>query len=461
MYITLISFILFGAFVLQYKALKNKFDIVDVHIFMSVVYFGVWPLVVIYFDPNSYIFDSWLLVKSSLIILSSLSILWVINFIFSNSKGFSYYKEFVNFDNFIEKTKKISDKKILILVFALIAFMTYSYLKFGITKAFSSFDLSQEGITLPVWFLVIYSSIRFLIFCTVAILSVKLISNKNKKNFKLILSFLLILILSLIFGRVSILSSLLVFLFFYIKINNIHFFSFRLIKKIIILSILGYLAVNFFQNIRSAFLSPTVYSDESSSAEVLIDEIDKLTINDILVPDKQVESLLTRPSVSKFNVMILDWQSNFYISENTPYGGFLIDVFKMMIPRFLWKDKPENNFQQNFLFPTYGQTYSKFQAPSLVGYTIADFGVLSFLIMPIIFFGLICITLVFARIFKSSDSSYLILFLSIFYSLISVEANYDSYVMNLRNALFFAITLIFLSICKKLFVSSISVKSKQ
>ena len=74
---------------------------------------------------------------------------------------------------------------------------------------------------------------------------------------------------------------------------------------------------------------------------------------------------------------------------------------------------------------------------------------------------LICITLVFARIFKSSDSSYLILFLSIFYSLISVEANYDSYVMNLRNALFFAITLIFLSICKKLFVSSISVKSKQ
>jgi len=452
MVITLIALIVFGAISSQYKAYKRKLDIIDVFILMSCLYFGIWPLIIAIIDPGSYSSNSWLVIISTLIVIISLVILWLLNFVLSNSKGFQTYKRFVNLDAFIEKVRIIDNIKISVLVYSLVLFIVYGYLEYGITKAFLISELNQQGVSLPVWYLFIYSSIRFLIFSAVAVVSVKIISNKNYKRFHLFFLFMLTMLLSIIFGRASILTSLLLFLFLYIKINQLHFFKINTIKNLLIVILLGYLALNIFQNARSAFLSPYAYTSGQTADSILAEGLLNLSSEKLILPDKQLDSLINRPSISKFNVMILDWQLNQSKSDNIPYGSLFVNSVTMIIPRFIWKNKPENNLQESYLFPMYGINYSKFQAPSLIGYAIADFGIFSVFIMPLMLIGLINLTLMAARIFYFNDASYIVLFLSILYSLFSIEVNYDSYIMNFRNAFFFASLFVLFGFIKKLLI---------
>ena len=157
MVITLIALIVFGAISSQYKAYKRKLDIIDVFILMSCLYFGIWPLIIAIIDPGSYSSNSWLVIISTLIVIISLVILWLLNFVLSNSKGFQTYKRFVNLDAFIEKVRIIDNIKISVLVYSLVLFIVYGYLEYGITKAFLIIELNQQGVSLPVWYLFIYS----------------------------------------------------------------------------------------------------------------------------------------------------------------------------------------------------------------------------------------------------------------------------------------------------------------
>ena len=231
-----------------------------------------------------------------------------------------------------------------------------------------------------------------------------------------------------------------------------HFFKINTIKNLLIVILLGYLALNIFQNARSAFLSPYAYTSGQTADSILAEGLLNLSSEKLILPDKQLDSLINRPSISKFNVMILDWQLNQSKSDNIPYGSLFVNSVTMIIPRFIWKNKPENNLQESYLFPMYGINYSKFQAPSLIGYAIADFGIFSVFIMPLMLIGLINLTLMAARIFYFNDASYIVLFLSILYSLFSIEVNYDSYIMNFRNAFFFASLFVLFGFIKKLLI---------
>ena len=446
MIIALILFIVMALALVQYKAYYNKIDMIDVFMLMSVLYFGVWPVIVIGYNPDLYRADSFIITLSTFIVSLSLLAVWGINLVMLNAKGFRAYRRFISLDGFLTKARDVSVFKIYLLVFLLILFVSYSFLVFGITRSFNVDEFVREGIQLPVWYLVVYSSVRFLILLSVMLASVKLAFLSKKNRVSIVFLFILTILLSILFGRASIIMAIFSFFFIFIKIKQVHFIKFKTITILIFLIFFGYVSSNFFQHMRSSLLSPFSYVGGVGVSDVFSQRLNSLTVEALLSPDKLVNSLNERPSVWKFNVMVLDWQYSKNKIDNVPYGELLLSSWLMLIPRVIWEDKPPNNLQEYYLFPMYNQSYEAFQAPSLIGYLLADFGLFSILIFPLMLLSLALLISITARIFGSLDVAYIMFSVSFMFNVLSVESNYDSYIMVFRSALFFS--LCFLAICK-------------
>tara|TARA_B110000503_G_C7073548_1_gene381886 strand:- start:256 stop:933 length:678 start_codon:yes stop_codon:yes gene_type:complete len=210
------------------------------------------------------------------------------------------------------------------------------------------------------------------------------------------------------------------------------------------------LAFNFFEKIRSGLLAPSAYDNVNAGAsKTFISKAKNINLETLMNFDTVIEKLNKRPSVFKFNVMILDWQLSKNKYNYVTYGEMLFSSALNLVPRYIWHSKPENNLQKNILFPKYNETYINFQAPSILGFTIADFGFLAVIIFPLLIIALLLITIFLSSIFYKHNLSYLTLFSGLLYNFLSVEANYDSYILVLRNSLFFAILFLVFSLSLK------------
>ena len=441
------SILIVGLFCLiQSDARKKKIDLITFCIFLAIPYFGIWPFIVMAtsdYKPQS----DYSMQIINLITFCSFLGLWLGNRFLKKIPQARTYKTLVDMKLFIRKVKETPYRYFIYFEFFCIAFLVYGYFQFGILKAFNFDQMSAIGISLPSWYLAIFATIRMLIFFVVSALSIKHICSSSN-SLVLVFGLLSAFLISLLFGRAGIIMAVSAYTLFYLKIKGRHFLSPKLIVGGLVSVLLLIVALNFFQHVRSALLSPTVLSDTAGS--IFKHRIDTLEIAELFELSKIGESLNNRPSVWKFNEMIYSWQFIEPEHSSIPYGHLLVNSWLMLVPRTIWKEKPANNIQKNILFPFYQKQFLKFQAPSLLGYVLADFSLLAPFVFPILMLSLLFLVSQLLRVFYSSSLAYSVVFSGAAYNMMSIEANYDSYILIFRNSVFFALIFFGFFLIKKI-----------
>jgi hypothetical protein len=296
--------------------------------------------------------------------------------------------------------------------------------------------VSSSGISLPSWYLAIFASLQIFIFFLVSALAIKRIDS-SKGSLTQACALLLAIIISLLFGRASFITALSVCYLFFLKIKGKHLATPRLAIAGLISLLLIVVVLNFFQQVRSALVF-SVASNGGSAVSQFQHDVTNVEVVELFKVEHIGESLNSRPSVWKFNEMIYSWQFVRPAHASLPYGYLLANSWLMLIPRTIWKEKPPNNMQENSLFPFYQKPFFKFQAPSLLGYVLADFSLLAPVVFPILMLVFLFIVSQVLRLFYSSNLAYMIIVSGAAYNMMTIEANYDSYILVIRNVVFFA-----------------------
>ena len=444
------SILIVGLFsIIQSDARKNQLDLITFFIFLAIPYFGVWPFIVIAtseYEPSS----EYSMLVINLITFCSFLGLWLGNKFLKRVPQARPYRALVDLEQFILKVKGTPTKYFIYFEFFLIVFLVYGYLQYGILKSFSFDGMSTIGISLPSWYLAIYASIRMLIFFLVLALSIKHICSSSN-SLVLVFGLLIAFAISLLFGRASFIMALSAYFLFYLKIKGRHFLSPKLLVGGIAGLLLVIVSLNFFQHVRSALLSPALLSPGETATSMFKQRLETLEVAELFELTEIGYTLNNRPSVWKFNETIYSWQFVQPEHSNLPYGYLLVNSWLMLVPRTIWPEKPANNMQENVLFPFYEKKYVLFQAPSLLGYVLADFSLLAPIVFPILVLLFLFVVSHVLRVFYSSGFAYMVVFSGAAYNMLSVEANYDSYILVFRNSVFFALLIYgFFSIKKML-----------
>ena len=429
--------IIFLAALVQIDCKKRNIDLVTFATAMAIPYFGVWPIIVLsskfHVPPSEY---STIIVN--FIVIISYLFLWGINKWIKKISSFSSYKKFVELDQFIVKMQHIKLRYIIYLWVFMLLFTAYGYMAFGTLRVIDIAGFSSGEVNLPFWYLVIFSSKKIFIVAIIAALSIKKLSG-SKYKYIININLILVIIMSLLYGKASIVSSLFLYFIFLLKIKQKDILNFRTIFSSILAVLFLVVCFNFFQHIRSALLSPNVYSKGESAATIFEQRLQSLETADLVELDKVGGFMLERPSVWKFNEMIYRWQFVDPTFASIPFGKLLVSSWIGMVPRTIWKDKPVNNLQREALYPFYGKTFSLFQAPSLLGYVFADFSLLCLFVFPFMMICLLMLSAYISLLFNYFSVSALFITSGAILNMLGTEANYDSYVLILRNSLFLAL----------------------
>ncbi|MDC3221724.1 hypothetical protein OAT86_00485 [Planktomarina sp.] len=342
----------------------------------------------------------------------------------------------MNLELYICKVKETPYRHFIYLECFCVGFILYGYLRYGIIKSFTFDQVSSVGISLPSWYLAIFASLQIFIFFLVSALAIKRVDS-SQSSLTQTCVLLLAIIISLLFGRASFITALSVYFLFYMKLKGKHLAEPRLAIVGLASFLLIVVTLNFFQQVRSALVF-SVVSNGNSAISQFQHDLSNVEVVELFKVEHIGESLNSRPSVWKFNEMIYSWQFVRPAHASLPYGSLLANSWLGLIPRTIWQEKPPNNMQKNSLFPFYQKPFFKFQAPSLLGYVLADFSLLAPVVFPILMLMLLFIVSQVLRLFYSSHLAYMITVSGATYNMMSIEANYDSYILVIRNVFFFA-----------------------
>ena len=429
-------FLIVGFFCLiQLDAKRKQIDLITFCIFLAIPYFGIWPFIIITTSEIKPV-SEYSTVIINVIIFTSFLGLWLGNKFLKRLQKLSSYRSLVNLELYIRKVKEIPFRHFIYLECFCVGFIFYGYLRYGIIKSFTFDQVSAIGISLPSWYLAIFATLQIFIFLLVSALAIKSVDS-SQSSLTQACALLLAIIISLLFGRASFITALSVCYLFYLKIKGKHFATPRLAIAGLVSLLFIVATLNFFQQVRSALLF-SVTSNGNSVVSQFQHNLRQVEVTKLLKVDHIGKSLNSRPSVWKFNEMIYSWQFVRPAHASLPYGYLLANSWLMLVPRTIWHEKPPNNMQKNVLFPFYQKPFFKFQAPSLLGYVLADFSLLAPVVFPILMLMFLFIVSQVLRLFYSSRLAYIIIVSGASYSMMSIEANYDSYILVIRNVVFFA-----------------------
>lgn len=415
---------------------RHDIDLVTFALFMSIPYFGIWPIFILSsqsYQPTS---DNSVALINIIIFMSYL-LLWMINKLIKR-KGNKTYQNFVDMELFLKKIERLRLSYIVCFVLFILIFTAYGFLKLEILKSFDMQAFADGRVKLPSWYLAVFASKRFFVLFAVIALYVKFLKSRSNRiliNFCL----LVMIIISVMYGRAFIITIITSCFFIFLKIRRKSFLSVKIFPWIVISSVFLLVSLNFFQHMRSVLIAPTLFSTGSNAKTQFYHKLDSLKIKQLFEIESIHDSLVTRPSVWRFNEMIYTWQFINPSVNTLPNGELLVYSWASIVPRTIWNDKPPNNIQKYKLFPFYQKSYNKFQAPSILGYTFADFSILCIFVFPILMILMFYVTAFIQKLFSKHDWWVFMLSSGAIYNVLSLEANYDSYILIIRNSIFFGL----------------------
>lgn len=410
---------------------KGSTTLFDVHLLIGILYFSVWPILSSFSNNDSFegvpVFIFLCTMITSLIFFNSLE----------EIQQFKKISHYLRLHYYINLLRGSSEKYLIILYLLTFLSQLVIYSKFGVIKNYDTQALAQGQITIPSFYLLLLSTIRYSLFLILTGLFVKYIYTKR---IRYVIAICSIVPLIFLHGKAALVIAFVVLFIIYSTIRKRSLFCKGNFLIGFILGLFFLISFNFFQTIRSGLISPS--DMDGSSYDVIQSKIGTKSLSDMLVFDDLVDVIATRPSVDRFNKLVYKMQFQNSYESFLPLGRIFIYAHSMLIPRSIWNDKPRNDVQKYMLFPFYNQKYEVFQAPSVYGYIFADFSILVIVLYPLLLFLLGLATTYISFILPLPYRSWVSV--TYLYNMLSIEANYDSYALILRNVLIFSIPLIIL-----------------
>jgi hypothetical protein len=391
-----------------------RFTVVDIYILFVGIYFGCYSfikgLLHAYFEmqplPAALVF---------LHIIIIIGILWGLTTFFPES-----YRNALKISSLYEYWSRVNTNVILFFLAFILTVELFGWWQYGFISHVDIGQLQAIGKPLPYWFSCIHGMLLDLIFCTFLALAVKIVASTKQVRRRWWVAMALLFVTASTMGRRPLFNMILVWMIIYLVVQKKEILQFSYLKWILVAGLSLFIFSNLFQTYRGLIHWPP------SDARVQ----KKHPLAAALDTRATIRNLAIRPSLWGFNYFILKNQLDGR-DRDKPVGAISWLGLENSIPRVFWPRKKIVSLN-DLVATRYGvdiMDYSK----NNYGFLLADFGYLSFVILPLM---LAAVFLTMGKIILSTKEHPLLLWLStglILNYLINIEQNIADIFILYRN----------------------------
>lgn len=401
--ILLVSGLLLVLTVLYCQKRWSEFDLIDLYILFAGIYFGAYTFLKALLEDYSK-YEPLTIV----IVFGQIIMILAITFILWRFMPEHFRRE-VEIKSLLEQWKNVNSYVVILLLAILLMIYIYGYEKYNIISHIDHGILIRAGKGLPYWFTSINVLVNNILLCTFIALVAKIIASENMVKKLWIIPLLVLLLMALTHGRRALINPLIIGTILLFISQEREFFQFRYLKLVLLVS----MGILIFSNVFQAYRYPLQFPDSVNPIEV------KNPISAALDARYTLNNLKERPSGWEFNYSIFRGQR--YDSIPLQLGGIFWQGLKNSIPRIFWPHKEVVSLNDLYvkLYSLPEADYGK----NNFGFTQADFGYASIIIMPILIL-IVTSTLVFISM-ATKNYPVLLLLLSgtVINYLINIEQN--------------------------------------